>query len=266
MQYKGQSTSITWGFLNILGGLLGRFKPRRVYVCWDHGRHPKRLELLPTYKAREKRIDFDAEDYHKQLASLRDLLYYLGIPQLYANDTEADDYIYELTRRILTKTKKKAIICSGDKDFRQLVNDRIFIFDDKRGLITPLNFKKAFSINPEQYADYLCLIGDDSDKVPGVRGIGEKTAIKILEKHINVPLYIKAQPLDKFIPAIKEIYYLNRQLINLQYFHEIYGPQKLTYYRGQRKPQLNVLEYKKLCAKFGINKFVKDEFLNQLPQ
>lgn len=265
MSYQGQSTSITWGFLNILGALLGRFKPSRVYVCWDHGSNPKRLELLPTYRQREKRIDFDAEDYHRQLSSLRDMLNYLGIPQLYAPGAEADDYIFELTRRVLTKTSHRVIISSGDKDFRQLVNDRVFINDNNKGLITPLNFKALFGLQPEQYADYLCLVGDDSDKIPGIKGIGDKTAIKILTQHFNVPLFLKNQPMDKFAEPIRKLYPLNRQLINLQYFHEVHGPQKLTYFKGQRKPDKNILEYKKLCTKFGINKFKESEFLNQLP-
>lgn len=266
MSYKGQGTAIQWGFLNILGAHLGSFKPDQVVVCWDQGNNPKRVEVLPTYRMRDKdRVDFDAEDFHRQKEALQELLYHLGIPQLTAPQCEADDFIYEVTRRVVQKTKMNVIIVSGDKDFRQLVSNRVFIQDDKIGLITPINFKKNFGIEPQQYADYLCLLGDSSDKIPGVKGIGDKTAIKILNEMHTVPIYLKEVPTSKWCEPIKEIYYRNRQLINLQYFGELHGPHPLVYYKDEKKPKKNITEYKRLCAKFGINKFQETRFINSVP-
>lgn len=266
MKYNGQSVAIQWGFLNILGAHLGSFKPDQVVVCWDTTSNKNRLAILPEYRVRDKdRINFDADDFNRQREELKKMLNYLGIPQLQGPACEADDFIYEVTRRVINKTKMNVIIVSGDKDFRQLVSNRVFIQDDKIGLITPINFKKTFGIEPSQYADYLCLLGDSSDKIPGVKGIGEKTALKILNEAPNVPNYLLRTPTPKFAEAIKEVYERNRSLINLPYFHELYGPHPLIWYRDEKKPKKRIKKYIKKCIKFGINKFKTEEFINSVP-
>lgn len=269
MSYQGKGTAIQWGFLNILSGMLNRYNAKSIHVCWDsNGSNPLRVGLLPSYRQREenkKRVDFDIEDFMYQRNSLIKLLYSLGIPQLIKDQVEADDFIYELVRRSMLKTKSRIIIGSGDKDFRQLVNDRVGIHDEKKGYITTLNFKKLFGVEPHQYADYLCLLGDSSDKIPGVRGIGEVTAVKILQKYPNVPAFMDANPMDKMTDKIRAVYQINKQLINLPYFSQIHGPQKLYYYKDQRRPKFNIDKYFELCSIFGINKFKESRFLEKIP-
>lgn len=269
MSYKGKGTGIQWGFLNILAGMLNRYNAKSIHVCWDSkGSNPLRVGLLPSYRQRDenkKRIDFNIEDFAYQREGAIKLLHSLGIPQLIEDHIEADDFIYELVRRATLKTNSRIIIGSGDKDFRQLVSDRVGIHDDKKGYITTLNFKKLFGIEPHQYADYLCLLGDSSDKIPGVRGIGEATALKMLQKYPNVPAFLNANPMDKMSDKIRAVYQINKQLINLPYFSQIHGPQKLHYYKGQRKPNFNIDEYYKLCSIFGINKFKENKFIDLIP-
>lgn len=268
MRFKGQQTGMQWGFLNILAGMLNRYKNiKSIHVCWDSkGSNPTRVGLLPEYRVRDKtRLDFDAEGFEFQKKYTMKLLHSLGIPQLIAPQCEADDFIYELVRRGVTKTKRIITIASGDKDFRQLVDDRVNIHDEKHGYITTLNFVKLFGVEPYQYADFLCLLGDSSDKIPGVKGIGEVTAKKILNEYPTVPIFLNKQPMHKMADAIRKTYPLNRQLINLPYFSQTYGRQKLIYYKDQRKPKFDIDKYFKICAKFGINKFKERKFIDKIP-
>lgn len=269
MSYKGQGTAIQWGFLNILSGLLNRYNIGSIRVCWDgKGSNPKRLEVLPTYRQRQedkKRLDFDAEEFFRQREATREILYTLGIPQLVSDYVEADDYIYHLAMKAYKNSKKQILIASGDKDFRQLVNNRIGIHDEKHGYITPYNFKKLFKIEPHQYADYLCLLGDSSDKIPGVRGVGEVTACKLLTQHGTIANYLASNPKDRLADPIREIYPINRYLINLAYFVEKTGSPKVEYYKAAKKPQKNIDDYFEICSIFGINKFKTLKFVNQIP-
>lgn len=266
MSYKGRGTGVVFGFLQIMFGATERFSPDKVIACFDGGRHKERLNILPTYKQRENRVDLDYEDFDRQRKGVMKMLYRLGIPQLRANGQEADDFIYTLVNKYEAKGWK-VIIVSGDKDFRQLVSRRVWIYDNNKGVITPLNFVKNFEIRPEQYADFLCLDGDTSDKIPGVPGIGPKTAIKFLTQHGSIQNYIGdgKNSRDNKYAIIRDTYHRNRVLINLRVFDQLFGPQELTYYKDKSKPKPNVDKYLTLCSKFGIKKFTEQKYLDTLP-
>lgn len=266
MQFAGRNVAAIWGFLNILAGNISKHNPDKIFVCWDHSVNPHRVKLLPGYKKREPKLGFDRDDFQSQLKYLRIMLKALGIPQLYAKYSEADDFIYCLVKKYKGKRKNKIIICSGDKDFRQLVSDRVLIQDENKGLISPLNFKKLFGIAPWQYSDYLSLMGDNSDKIPGVPGFGEVTTMKFLEDFGCVRSYL-AQPERKHKKhdAIVKTYSINNRLINLEHFDTCYGPFPLIYYKGLKKPKDYLDKYLKLCKKFGIKKFITQKFLAQIP-
>lgn len=255
MSYNGKGTGAIFGFLNILGSNLSKFKPDKVFVCWDDGRNKHRLKLLSTYKKREPKISFDDEDFHRQKDIIMGMCTSLGIPQLWYPKREADDFIYSLVKKY--SPKHKIVIASGDKDFRQLVTKRVLINDENKGLITPLNFKKLFGINPEQYSTYLALCGDSSDKIPGIIGCGDKTALKII---YNNTLENFRQEMVFGI-----IYDRNIKLIDLKLFDDTYGPFKLRFLNKERKPIQNIKRFKKLCELSGINKFATQQYIDKIP-
>lgn len=266
MEYKGVKTGGIWGFFNILAGNIGKHKPDKIFVCWDDGRNPNRMKLLPGYKKREPKLGFDREDFQKQMKAIKRMVKLLGIAQLWDKNSEADDFIYALVKKYSAKRKNKIIVASGDKDFRQLVTDRVLISDEKWGLISPLNFKRLFNIDPCQYSDYLSLMGDNSDKIPGVKGYGEKTTLKFLEQYGSMKGYLQSNPEQSLKhSALCITYSINNRLINLKHFDMVFGPIPITYYKGLKKPKLKKKKYLELCSKYGIRKFATAQFFQRLP-
>ena len=268
MKFGGKSVSVIFGFLNILGGLCGRYKPSKIYICWDGDRHKERLKLHPNYKLRDKKLGFDYKDFNRQKEQVRKLANSLGIPQIYREGREADDYIYALAERIQRKTSKKVIIASGDKDFYQMVNKRCYIHNENKGLITPLNIQRIVGVPAHQFVDYLSLMGDKSDNIPGVAGYGEKTALKFLKEWESISKFavlgFDHPHYDKVIEGVG----LSAALIDLKWFHENKIKEKITsadYYKEDKKPKRNEAKYKKRCAKWGIRKFATDQFISQIP-
>lgn len=270
MSYKGSGTGAIFGFLNVLGGNVNKFKPKKIYIPWDDGRNKHRLELLPNYKNREQKLGMDYEDLHRQKRAIQRILTSLGIPQLMYPGREADDFIFSLVKKELGKGNKRTIIIgSGDKDFRQLVQQRVWVADENKGLITPLNFKKLFTISPDQYSNYLSLIGDDSDKIPGVPGFGEKTALKFLATHYDARQYLKhckESPKDKHSKheQLIEIWRRNRLLIDLPDFDMEFGPFKLRFLKDNKKPKKNPEKFLALMDKYGIKKFATQKFIDSI--
>lgn len=260
LTFNGKKIGLIYGFINMLQATLSKYPaPYKVFVCFDHGRNQHRLDLLPDYKKREPKITFDRESFEEQIRGLRKILLTMGIPVLYDKMTEADDLIAEVVYKY--QDKYKVIIASGDKDFRQLVTSRVTIQDEKYGRITPKNFVKHFQILPEQYADFLVLWGDSSDKIPGVTGVGEKTAIKILNEYGTIERWIADTPdtiKTRQALAIKD---LNRKLINLRVFRDTFGPQEIVYFKGMKKPKFNLEKYTKLCKLYGLKKYRTEEFI-----
>lgn len=263
LMFNGKKIGLVYGFINMINSLLVRFpKPKKIFVTFDHGRNQNRLDILPNYKLRDKKIDFDRESFEEQIGAIRKILVYMGIPVLYNKMTEADDYIAQLTFKY--RDKYKILIASGDKDFRQLVGPNVSISDDKHGRITTKNFESIFGIKPEQYAEFLMLWGDTSDNIPGVRGIGEKTAIKILQEYGNLATYH-----TKSIDTVKrresiEIEERNRCLIDLEYFISKYGEQELVFFKDKKKPKFHEERYLKMCQLYGLKKFRQPEFIQSL--
>lgn len=272
LKWKGKSVAAIWGFLNILGGVCGKYKPKKIYVCWDGYRHKERLKLHPDYKKREPKFNFDSDDFKRQKHEIRILINALGIPQIHREGREADDYIYAIQKRIIKNTEKtKVIMCSGDKDFRPHVTKRVWLYDERKGLITPLNFQKLFDgLKPSQYVDYLALMGDKSDNIPGVPGYGEKTALKFLNEYGSINNFLTTEITHPHFEKVYAATGLSRALIDLKWFNENkIKDAKITeddYWRGDIKPKRKIKKYKeRALEKFGIKKFITDQFINQIP-
>lgn len=260
LMFQGKKIGLIWGFINMLNALTVRFpKAKKIFVTFDHGRNQHRLDLLPDYKLRPKKLDFDKESFEEQITALRKILVYMGIPVLYNKMTEADDYIAQLTFKY--RDKYSVMIASGDKDFRQLVGKNVSITDDKHGRITHKNFESIFGIQPEQYADFLCWCGDNSDNIPGVQGIGEVTAVKLLKQFGNIETFnLKAPDTVKRRQSI-DIYERNKSLIDLEYFINKYGEQPYVFLRDKKNPKFNEEKYLNMCKRYGLKKFSSQEFI-----
>lgn len=183
---KGENTSAAFGLTRFLLKLLKDHDPDYLGVVMDAGTSV-RTEMYPDYKAtREKMPD----ELRASLPRIRDLVEAFRIPILELQDHEADDVIGTLAR-LASESGVETVIVSGDKDFYQLIDDRVALLNPGRGgqanvdeeWVGVANAAERLGVPPERVCDYLALIGDSSDNVPGARGIGPKTAIKLIEKY-----------------------------------------------------------------------------------
>ena len=185
---RGDNTSAEWGFLNYLIRIREEFAPDYLAVVFDAG-SSQRKELYPAYKATREKMP---EDLRESLGRIRSLLDALHHPVVEVEGFEADDVIASLALRVLALEKDiDAVIVSGDKDFYQLLRPSLRLFRPARGgrggtsaeWVDESNASKRFGVPPDRIIDYLALIGDSSDNVPGAPGIGPKTAVKLIEQY-----------------------------------------------------------------------------------
>jgi DNA polymerase I len=185
----GENTSAPFGFTRFLLDIREQFEPDYLAVVFDAG-DSFRDEIYPEYKAtREKMPD----DLRASLGRVRDIVAGFNDTVVELDGYEADDVIGTLA----VKAKDaglEAVIVSGDKDFYQLVQPGIHLMNPGRGgstgvaaeWVTEENAHEKFGVPPSQIADYLALVGDSSDNVPGARGVGPKTAVQLLSAHATV--------------------------------------------------------------------------------
>lgn len=151
----------------------------------------------------------------------------------------------------------------------QLVNKQVWIHNNNCGLINPNNFKKLVGVkSPEQFVDYLSLLGDSSDNIPGVRGMGEVKCIEFMNKWGSINNFATLGTKEKMYDKIIEATGLSKSLIDLAWFNKYKLKEKLDesfYYKGEKKPKKRVGKYRELCERFGINKFAKDEYIDKIP-
>jgi DNA polymerase-1 len=177
--HKGEPTGAVFGFISRVESLIQELRPNRLVVAFDSKEKNFRRDLYPEYKA--KRL-LPPEELIQQLPAIREYLTCRGIHFLEKPGLEADDIIALLARRFAA-AGNEVLIFSADKDLFQLVNERIFIFHPKlKRKLDRADVKEFFGVYPEQIVDYLALAGDASDNIPGIPGIGDKTATKLIEK------------------------------------------------------------------------------------
>ncbi|UCF06218.1 MAG: DNA polymerase I [bacterium] len=180
---KGENTSAVFGFLRTLQLLMKKYHPEHLAVIFDSEEETGRHREFPDYKAQREEMPDELE---VQIPWILDLLEAMGIPVLTHPGYEADDVIATLARQAEVQGEDVRIV-TGDKDLFQLLSDRIHILRPSRGTgledeITMGYLEKRFGLRPGQIVDLLALMGDSSDNIPGVKGIGEKTALKLLHR------------------------------------------------------------------------------------
>ena len=181
---KGEPTGAIYGVLNMLRRLL-KDAPADYAACvFDAKGKTFRDDLYPDYKANRPPMP---EDLAAQLAPLKEAIDALGWPRLEIEGVEADDVIGTLARRA-ERDGMKVVIASGDKDLAQLVNPAVTIENadpgtGKREILDESGVESKFGVRPERMLDYLTLVGDSVDNVPGVEKVGPKTAVKWLAQY-----------------------------------------------------------------------------------
>lgn len=180
---QGLPTNAVLGFSRMLLKLLRESSARYIAVCFDTGEPTFRHKLYDLYKA--NRAECPA-DLVPQMPYFRRVVQALGIQSLEKSGFEADDIIATLTTG-LSDQVEKVVIVSGDKDLTQLVNDQVEVWDAMRDIhYTNLSVKEKFGVAPGQIRDFLAMTGDSSDNIPGVKGVGPKTAVSLLEQFGSV--------------------------------------------------------------------------------
>ncbi len=181
---KGMDTSAILGFVNSLFDVIRREKPDHLAVCFDKGGSTERTELFPEYKANR---DQTPDAIKIAVPYIQDILRAMHIPVVELNGLEADDIIGTLAKQA-EKENYKVFMVTPDKDFGQLVSENIFMYRPARmgngiEIWGIPEIQKRFGVErPEQVIDYLGMMGDASDNIPGLPGVGEKTAKKFLEE------------------------------------------------------------------------------------
>ncbi len=176
----GQPTNALFGFIRMLRQLERHWRPARIVVTFDGGSPAHRLEKCPAYKAQRAPMP---DDLRAQLPLLNEYLESAGIPRILLKGQEADDVMATLADRAAADGATVRLATS-DKDLMQLVNDAIRIVPPTKTdeEIGPAGVEAKAGVRPDQIVDWLALIGDTADNIPGVLGIGPKTATKLIAR------------------------------------------------------------------------------------
>jgi DNA polymerase-1 len=216
---KGRPTNAVFGFCNILRKILADCKPTHVAVCFDVGKQTHRQKKFPDYKIQRQAMP---DDLVIQIKTIRDIVSAYGFPIFELEGFEADDVMATLALRF-AKTNEDVFIATDDKDMAQLVGEHIKLYSPRQEkVISPKDVEEKFGVQPAQITDYIALAGDPSDNIPGVKGIGEKGACKLLSefksleeiyKHVDDVTPAKLQ--EKLIASKKEAF-LSKELAVLE--------------------------------------------------
>ncbi|MBN2566085.1 MAG: DNA polymerase I, partial [Candidatus Eisenbacteria bacterium] len=180
---RGENVSALYGFASSLIKLLRELDPSHIAVVFDRPEPTFRHEAYSEYKATREDMPDEMVD---QLPAIRQLVEVFGIPVLEMPGYEADDVIGTLAAEA-GRSGFSSVIVSGDKDFFQLVDDRVTVLDPVKNIeYTPEVVKETFGVSPSQVPDVLGLMGDSSDNVPGVPGIGRKTAVDLVLRYGSI--------------------------------------------------------------------------------
>ncbi|WP_200901414.1 5'-3' exonuclease [Paenibacillus sp. DMB20] len=217
---SGLPTNAVYGFLRYLWDAIDTFKPTHVACCWDMASKTFRSDQFAAYKGNRPEAP---DDLVPQFSLIREVTECLGIPNLGVEGYEADDCIGTLSRRF--GEDMNVMILSGDHDLLQLVSDRTSVIIMKKGhgnymVYTPESLYQEKGLLPRQVIDVKGLMGDTSDNYPGVRGIGEKTAMKLVQEFESIEGILEnmdalTKSVRNKIEADLEMLHLSRRLAEI---------------------------------------------------
>lgn len=215
---SGMPVNAIYGFLSMLIKLLKEEKPEYLVFCYDRKEPSFRHEMYEEYKAHRTEMP---DELAQQIPSIKKLADLMGIPAIEVPEYEADDLIGTLAH-LGRKHRAEVIIVSGDKDFGQVVGDRVTLYDTMKGVrYDSAGVKEKWGIAPEKFIDYLALVGDSSDNIPGVAGIGPKGAQKLLEQFNSLEeIYenldrVESKSVREKLALAKENAFLSKKLVTI---------------------------------------------------
>lgn len=215
----GEFSNAVYGFSNILTKSILEYKPKYIAVAFDFGKKTFRNEIYAEYKGTRKGMP---QELAVQMPILKELLNSMGIKYFEKSGIEADDIIGTIAQE---KNVEK-IILSGDRDLFQLINDNTKVIFTKKGvseveIVDATKLKELMGLTPNQIVEYKALRGDSSDNIPGVSGIGDKTALSLIDEFDNVDnIYnnldkISKQSVKDKLIAGKEMAYISKKLATI---------------------------------------------------
>ncbi len=218
---EGLPTNAIYGFVKMLAKMQTTVKPSHLVVVWDGGLSAERMAALPEYKA--QRPDMP-EDLRPQLDGMTSYLKAAGVASFCGEGVEADDYIACLTRHAAA-AGMAVVIASADKDFMQLVAPQVGLLnpnDKTEAIWSDEQVRAKAGVQPGQIVDWLSLMGDSVDNIPGVPGVGPKTAADLLNQFGSIDRLferldaVKSEKLRTALRASENAVRRNRKLVRLQ--------------------------------------------------
>ena len=214
MTSEGTPTNLIHGFLSMINKVINEYKSEQLIVAWDLPGKTFRNDIYEEYKANRSPAP---DNFKVQIPLLFDLLESFNIPQISETGYEADDVLGSLARKYNEKDQE-VLIVTGDRDIFQLISKNIKILYTKRGIsetdiVDEKFFNNKYGFKTDQYVEYLALKGDPSDNIPGLAGVGEKTAASLLKKYKTIEGIYKN--LNNLTPKIKKSFEENKEILNI---------------------------------------------------
>ena len=237
---SGLPTNAVYGFTTILRRLIRERQPKYLAIAFDTKGPVFRHKMFPEYKGNRPPMP---DDLAVQIPYIRKVAQSYNILSLDHPDQEADDLIASVTARLVDQGHR-VVIVSGDKDLLQLVSDSVSMWDPMNDrVMIPESVVKKYGLSPDQLLDYFALTGDSSDNIPGVLGVGPKTAEKLIKEFTTLEgLYaqidsMKPSKMKERLIENKDDAFLSRKLIRLNYEAQVPGDPK-DYLLGEPDSEL----------------------------
>ncbi len=256
---KGRVINAVYGFTRMLLKILRQENPDYIAVCFDSPHPTFRHQEFADYKATRKETDADLKE---QFPLAKQIVEALNITSFEMRGYEADDIIATLVEKSKNK-KVDAVIVTGDKDVLQLVDNSVKVLNEHKGILYDVEkVKERFGVEPAQVTDVMGLAGDTSDNVPGIPGIGEKTAVKLIQRFGNMDELLKnvAQVEGKLknkLQEFREQAALSKKLVSLvkdlPLEQEIADCRRRDFHRDKLLNILNELGFKTLIGEIISN-------------
>ncbi len=261
---SGLPVNAIYGFLSMIIKLLKEEKPEYLVFCFDRKEPSFRKQMYEGYKAHRTEMP---EDLAKQVPYFKKLADLMGIPAFEIPGYEADDIIGGLTKWG-RHHNMEVFIVSGDKDFGQLIGPHVWLYDTMKDVRYDAQgvFEK-WGVRPDQFIDYLSIVGDTSDNIPGVKGIGEKGAIKLLEQFKTLEdIYenidkVESKSIREKLIASKDNAFMSKKLVTI--VTDVTVPEDYEAYRLQ---PFKAQELKDLLHELNFKSFEKSLFGTTSPE
>ena len=213
MTSEGTPTNLIHGFLSMINKVINEYKSEQLIVAWDLPGKTFRNDIYAEYKANRSPAP---DNFKIQIPLLFDLLDAFNIPQISESGYEADDVLGSLAKKYNQKDQE-VLIVTGDRDTFQLISKNTKILYTKKGIseidiVDEKFFNNKYGFKKDQYVEYLALKGDPADNIPGLAGVGEKTATSLLKKYKTIEGIYKN--LNDLTPKIKKSFEENKEILN----------------------------------------------------